>query len=527
MSTKKLAKELGLLRKRRNSTSQLKENLVSNQIFSYLIVIDFESTCWREKSNYSQEIIEFPAVLLNTSTGEVESEFHAYVQPQEHPILSAFCTELTGITQTQVEAAIPLHICLSRFGRWLQELQVKTGLVFPNHPRTSAPSAASQKLCTFLTWSDWDLGVCLQYECRRKQIHKPDVLNSWIDLRSTYRLFYDRKPRGLNGALQDLGIQFAGREHSGLDDARNTAGLAARMMRDGCVMKVTRSLTRVSGRHPAPPAVKHNQSAVTNPPKEQEDEESTKTNSAQGVLPTCRSLVSPKTLLSGAAVVTVGPSTLKSSREAPRLLPAEEPAQVFHVETEERCGSCDHVVLEGNGEVHMCTSVEEVWQHSELMKPHTQASKLNRLQTGLSGATNVQEKSKLLQRNSKTTTRASCAWPEAGLCPLDQNPKSSFGVYKDPVRPSAGSFWATKRVLTSLSANVLNARRECSLKGVQRVTSPLCSCGRRAKRQVVSNGGPNHGRGFYCCAVRRSGGAGTVQKGCQFFQWESAVMKSS
>ncbi|CAF98126.1 unnamed protein product, partial [Tetraodon nigroviridis] len=229
--------------------------------------------------------VEFPAVLLNTSTGEVESEFHAYVQPQEHPILSAFCTELTGITQTQVEAAIPLHICLSRFGRWLQELQVKTGLVFPNHPRTSAPSAASQKLCTFLTWSDWDLGVCLQYECRRKQIHKPDVLNSWIDLRSTYRvggclpsclpaflpsclpaflpsflsffvlallyftvclfqLFYDRKPRGLNGALQDLGIQFAGREHSGLDDARNTAGLAARMMRDGCVMKVTRSLTR-------------------------------------------------------------------------------------------------------------------------------------------------------------------------------------------------------------------------------------------------------------------------------------------
>lgn len=326
----------------------------------------------------------------------------------------------------------------------------------------------------------------------------------------------------------------------------------------------------------APPAVKHNQSAVTNPPKEQEDEESTKTNSAQGVLPTCRSLVSPKTLLSGAAVVTVGPSMLKSSSlvlcstslsclsgpdhldqpsagEAPRLLPAEEPAQVFHVETEERCGSCDHVVLEGNGEVtggesgcdctsdfdgdnylweesdqvHMCTSVEEVWQHSELMKPHTQASKLNRLQTGLSGATNVQEKSKLLQRNSKTTTRASCAWPEAGLCPLDQNPKSSFGVYKDPVRPSAGSFWATKRVLTSLSANVLHARRECSLKGVQRVTSPLCSCGRRAKRQVVSNGGPNHGRGFYCCAVRRSGGAGTVQKGCQFFQWESAVMKSS
>lgn len=40
-----------------------------------------------------------------------------------------------------------------------------------------------------LRWvSDWDLGVCLQYECKRKQLHKPDVLNSWIDLRSTYRV---------------------------------------------------------------------------------------------------------------------------------------------------------------------------------------------------------------------------------------------------------------------------------------------------------------------------------------------------
>jgi hypothetical protein len=34
---------------------------------------------------------------------------------------------------------------------------------------------------------------------------------------------------------------------AGLDDARNTAHLAWRMMRDGSVMKITRSLERVSG----------------------------------------------------------------------------------------------------------------------------------------------------------------------------------------------------------------------------------------------------------------------------------------
>ena len=50
-------------------------------------------------------------MLLNTSTGEMESEFHMFVQPSEHArlvqpseharLISEFCTELTGITQVQ------------------------------------------------------------------------------------------------------------------------------------------------------------------------------------------------------------------------------------------------------------------------------------------------------------------------------------------------------------------------------------------------------------------------------------------
>jgi hypothetical protein len=43
--------------------------------------------------------VEFPAVLLNTLTGEIESEFQFYVQPQEQPVLSEFCQQLTGLTQ--------------------------------------------------------------------------------------------------------------------------------------------------------------------------------------------------------------------------------------------------------------------------------------------------------------------------------------------------------------------------------------------------------------------------------------------
>uniref|UniRef100_A0A803SVP0 ERI1 exoribonuclease 2 n=1 Tax=Anolis carolinensis TaxID=28377 RepID=A0A803SVP0_ANOCA len=216
------------------------------QLFDYLIIIDFESTCWNDRRKcYSQEIIEFPAVLLNTSDGEIESEFHMYVQPQEHPLLSEFCTELTGITQVhQVDDGVPLHICLSQFSKWIQKIQKEKNIIFTSGHSSCA--ASEGKLCAFVTWSDWDLGVCLHYECKRKQLRKPDILNSWIDLRATYKVFYSRKPQGLKGALQDVGIIFAGREHSGLDDSRNTAHLAWRMIRDGCVMKITKTLDKVS-----------------------------------------------------------------------------------------------------------------------------------------------------------------------------------------------------------------------------------------------------------------------------------------
>ncbi|XP_074057443.1 ERI1 exoribonuclease 2 [Macrotis lagotis] len=246
MSTKQLARQLGLIRRKSINLANKDDpgRIKSKQLFDYLIVIDFESTCWNDgKRHYSQEIIEFPAVLLNTLTGEIESEFQTYVQPEEHPVLSKFCVELTGIKQAQVDEGVPLKICLSQFCKWIQVIQQQKKITFA--PSVTNNSASEVKLCAFVTWSDWDLGVCLEYECRRKQLRKPVFLNSWVDLRSTYKLFYRRKPKGLSGALQELGIEFLGREHSGLDDSRNTAHLAWRMIKDGCIMKITKSLDKV------------------------------------------------------------------------------------------------------------------------------------------------------------------------------------------------------------------------------------------------------------------------------------------
>jgi len=223
-STKELAAQLGLLRTRKlgkeTNTSKGLQNL------SHLLVIDFESTCWAERSNAPPpEIIEFPVILLCLSTGRQLSEFREMVMPTEHPRLSAFCTQLTGINQSKVEAGIPLPTCLVLYNQWLDEVISRHGLV---------PGAF-----TCCTWSDWDLNLCLENECRRKQVRKPASLNAWVDIRAVYREFYRRRPQGLAAAMKEVGLVFEGREHSGIEDARNTARLVWKMVSDGCLLEQT------------------------------------------------------------------------------------------------------------------------------------------------------------------------------------------------------------------------------------------------------------------------------------------------
>ena len=45
-----------------------------------------------------------------------------------------------------------------------------------------------ETLCAIVTWSDWDMGVCLNHECNRKQIKKAAFFNQWIDIRALYRV---------------------------------------------------------------------------------------------------------------------------------------------------------------------------------------------------------------------------------------------------------------------------------------------------------------------------------------------------
>ncbi|XP_058448911.1 3'-5' exonuclease Snipper [Malaya genurostris] len=211
----------------------------STQTFRYIIVMDLEATCWTKETQKwkTHEIIEFPAVLLNLSSGQIESEFQQYVMPIENPRLSEFCTELTGIRQQQVDAGVPLPTCFILFNKWLNKVLLERKLYLPKTELRDKTGNVA-----FATWTDWDLGSCLSKECTRKRIPKPSCFDLWIDVRTIYRQLYQRRPANFGEALESLGIRFEGRPHSGLHDARNIARLMTRMCKDGANFVITKDL---------------------------------------------------------------------------------------------------------------------------------------------------------------------------------------------------------------------------------------------------------------------------------------------
>ncbi|XP_006892769.1 PREDICTED: ERI1 exoribonuclease 2 [Elephantulus edwardii] len=646
MATKKLARQLGLIRRKSFSTAN--GNLGRSkfkQLFDYLIVIDFESTCWNDgRRHQSQEIIEFPAVLLNTSSGEIESEFHAYVQPQEHPILSEFCMELTGIKQVQVDEGIPLKICLSQFCKWIHKIQQQKEFVFATEVLN--PSSSKVKLCTFLTWSDWDLGVCLEYECKRKQLLKPVFLNSWIDLRATYKFFYRRKPKGLSGALQEVGLEFSGREHSGLDDSRNTAHLAWKMIRDGCLMKTTRSLNKVlSKRNPSLLArngntnqveetsdcssgtcsthisdkepkgetivdekVNKELACVNSSGKIQQDDLQLKKSSVKAGLRNARSdfflynskpitslgqlqssslnlpadlqkkiknghlafnaksgssKVSPGLVLVSTTISSVNrvsdveiSSALDSlpmlaDWEDVALLPASQPEEnadyvlpISNANLDTSLNYAEGLMIlkepELRGPEHF-GSREETPQTTETLKsivyksPHTTIYNVKKVQDPVSSVSTFklpEPKSSTCNSVNASVSLSSIVGGNHHLSDSTKRNASSppifppakkqiFRIYEErhtfSDRSPVGS--TTRKVVPAILTSAVNLQEPWKS---GKMTPPLCKCGRRSKRLVVSNNGPNHGKVFYCCPI---GKYQENRKACGYFKWEQALQK--
>jgi 3'-5' exoribonuclease 1 len=196
--------------------------------FPYLCVCDVEATCEEFSKGYEHEIIEFPVVVLDLADGSTLGEFHSYVRPTRNTTLSEFCKRLTGIRQEQVDAAPTLPEVLAAFDEW----RLAAGLVHTEERRDFAFGADGP----------WDLRFFLHGECTRKRIPKAAYYEKWVNIKQLFADFYRVRPCKIHRMLELQGLRFEGRLHSGIDDTRNIARIAARMREEGCVVHINEAL---------------------------------------------------------------------------------------------------------------------------------------------------------------------------------------------------------------------------------------------------------------------------------------------
>ncbi|CAF2577963.1 unnamed protein product [Rotaria sp. Silwood2] len=189
------------------------------QHFEYIAVVDFEATCEENQpnNNYQHEIIEFPIVLINVQQQTIVDKFQSYCRPINKPILSKFCTELTGIEQHQVDNAPPFVEVLHNVETWLNERNLL--------------SSSNKRKLAFATDGPWDFAKFLPMQCHLSSITYPRWAKKWINIRKEFAIFYPVRRCGIDKMLGNLGLSFDGRHHSGIDDAINIARITLGLLK--------------------------------------------------------------------------------------------------------------------------------------------------------------------------------------------------------------------------------------------------------------------------------------------------------
>ncbi len=176
------------------------------------VVIDLEMNPIQKKDPARKicrlEIIEIGAVMLNDELQEVGT-FQTYVKPEYNTGIAKNITRLTGITDESVRYAPVFNEALRQFTDWCRE--------------------ASEEVMIY-SWSNSDyIQIKKEMELKQYEVTAEEeslLHREWSDFQQEFDTHLGfQKQLSLSMALEMAGVDFSGREHDALDDARNTAEL--------------------------------------------------------------------------------------------------------------------------------------------------------------------------------------------------------------------------------------------------------------------------------------------------------------
>lgn len=119
-------------------------------------------------------------MIIDVKTNAVKATFQTYVKPTIDPVLTPFCTELTGITQEHVDGGVDITVALQNAHEFLRS----EGLF------------SSEFI--FMSCGDFD-GRTVSKEAKKKDLQIPSYLRRWINLKKAFPMNkYDQSKPALD-----------------------------------------------------------------------------------------------------------------------------------------------------------------------------------------------------------------------------------------------------------------------------------------------------------------------------------------
>ena len=167
-----------------------------------LVIVDVEATCWQGKvpPDQQNEIIEIGVCLFDLNTHEPSDKRSLLVKPVRSTV-SPFCTELTTLTQAQVDQGLSF---------------AEACAVLKNDYRADQRAWAS--------WGDYDRQM-FERQCASFGVPYP-FSRAHINIKQLFAEVHQlRRQVGMARALDMTGLALEGVHHRGGDDAWNIARL--------------------------------------------------------------------------------------------------------------------------------------------------------------------------------------------------------------------------------------------------------------------------------------------------------------
>lgn len=211
------------------------------------VVVDLEATCWSKdddpalaaNQSAESEIIEIGAVALDAALQPLD-EFQAFVRPERHPTLSAFCHRLTSISQQDVDQAKHFVSVFEAFDAWM--------------------GGTHGEGLQFVSWSRYDHRQ-LVLQCQQANLPRPrwNSIDAKVEFTEWVRGQNGQRQRfGMARALAHLKMEPLGTAHRGIDDARNLVRIFQHIRNPEHLSAQAQTVLSVMiDRHPLPTNVSH------------------------------------------------------------------------------------------------------------------------------------------------------------------------------------------------------------------------------------------------------------------------------